>query len=506
MPVVVPIAAVEQHGRHLPVFTDSMLLGEVVRRAAEPLGDRVIWAPLLWLGNSHHHIDFAGTLSAAPRTYLDLLGDLIDNLVTHGFRRIVLLNGHGGNIVPASQAVFEARQRYRSRDDLLLLSATYWLLGSQPDAGRSVASSRTEMGHACEWETSMILRLAPHLVGDLSAIEPVPHRQRRSSRPRGAGSPRSGAQPGHIGDPRAGHRREGRDPVPHLLRRRRHLPGAGDRLGRPFLGWLTWNERDRSRRTLDRDRRTPLRTWGICGLMLLATMLNYMDRQALAQQATEIRGELKLSNEDYGRLEIGLRPGVRRRRDRHGVRWPTGSARAGSTRRPAGLVGRRVRDRLGHQLLASCSLCRVLLGFFEAGHWPCALAASQRLLSRSNRPLGNSILQSGASLGAIATPIVVLLLSTRRAGELAAAVPRHRCGGASSGSSPGCLAIRPRDLEIAAVRRRRRRARRRRDRACRTTPARSRTRAGSLVRRFLALAVVVIMINFAGSTSGPGCR
>ena len=82
LPVVVPIAAVEQHGRHLPVFTDSMLLGEVVRRAAEPLGDRVVWAPLLWLGNSHHHLDFAGTLSAAPRTYLDVLGDLIDNLVS----------------------------------------------------------------------------------------------------------------------------------------------------------------------------------------------------------------------------------------------------------------------------------------------------------------------------------------------------------------------------------------------------------------------------------------
>ena len=56
--------------------------------------------------------------------------------------------------------------------------------------------------------------------------------------------------------------------------------------------------------------------------------------------------------------------------------------------------------------------CRVLLGFFEAGHWPCALVTSQRLLSRRDRPLGNSILQSGASLGAIATPIVVLLLAT----------------------------------------------------------------------------------------------
>ena len=94
VPVVVPIAAVEQHGRHLPIFTDSMLLEEVVRTVAQRQGDRIVWAPLLWLGNSHHHLDFAGTLSAAPRTYLDLVGDLIDNFVAHGFRRIVLLNGH----------------------------------------------------------------------------------------------------------------------------------------------------------------------------------------------------------------------------------------------------------------------------------------------------------------------------------------------------------------------------------------------------------------------------
>ena len=66
VPVVVPIAAVEQHGRHLPIFTDSMLLEEVVRTVAQRLGDRIVWAPLLWLGNSHHHLDFAGTLSAAP--------------------------------------------------------------------------------------------------------------------------------------------------------------------------------------------------------------------------------------------------------------------------------------------------------------------------------------------------------------------------------------------------------------------------------------------------------
>lgn len=164
-PVVVPIAALEQHGRHMPLFTDSLLLGEVVRRTAERVGDRVLFTPLMWLGNSDHHLDFPGTLSAKPRTYLDLLNDLMDNLIMHGLRRIVLLNGHGGNIVPGQQAVFETRQKYRQRSDLLLLCATYWTLGGKPhEHDKSLKQQR--MGHACEWETSMMLRLAPHLVGD----------------------------------------------------------------------------------------------------------------------------------------------------------------------------------------------------------------------------------------------------------------------------------------------------------------------------------------------------
>ncbi|WP_165229094.1 creatininase family protein [Aquisphaera insulae] len=200
VPIVVPIAAVEQHGHHLPVFTDSFLLGEVVRRAADELGEAVAWTPLLWLGNSHHHLDFPGTLSASPRTYLDVLCDLCENVLAHGFRRVVLLNGHGGNIVPSSQAVFEVRQRHRDRNDLLLLSATYWLLGSKP---ASVDSSleQDHMEHACEWETSMMLRLAPKLVGAISGIEPVDSGKSFAPASRGwITRERSG--PGHIGDPR----------------------------------------------------------------------------------------------------------------------------------------------------------------------------------------------------------------------------------------------------------------------------------------------------------------
>ena len=90
-PIVVPVAAVEQHGLHMPLATDSILLGEIVRRVELRLPDRVVFAPLMWLGNSHHHLEFPGTLSAGPRTYLDMLGDLIENLVGHGFHRIFFL-------------------------------------------------------------------------------------------------------------------------------------------------------------------------------------------------------------------------------------------------------------------------------------------------------------------------------------------------------------------------------------------------------------------------------
>jgi creatinine amidohydrolase len=172
MPVVIPVAALEQHGWHLPVFTDSMLLGEVVRRAAEKLRDQALFTPLFWLGNSAHHMDFSGTLTAGPANYIHLLNDLMECLIAHGFRRLVLVNGHGGNIVPGQQAIFEVRQKHRDRDDLLLLFATYWQLGSKPKEVEP-ALRQSRMGHACEWETSMMLKIAPQLVGDLSKVQPV---------------------------------------------------------------------------------------------------------------------------------------------------------------------------------------------------------------------------------------------------------------------------------------------------------------------------------------------
>ena len=198
-PVLIPVAALEQHGGHLPVFTDSLLLGEVVRRVSEPMADRVLFAPLTWLGNSDHHMDFPGTLSAAPRLYLDLLNNLAENFLTHGFKRIVFLNGHGGNEIPGRQATFELRQRHRERGDLLLLFATYWNFGEKPWEKRPDLVQR-QMGHACEWETSMIQRIRPDLVGEIAKPETVEFGFEFEPAYRGW-TTKDRTVPGHIGWP-----------------------------------------------------------------------------------------------------------------------------------------------------------------------------------------------------------------------------------------------------------------------------------------------------------------
>ncbi len=200
MPVVIPVAALEQHGRHMPLFTDSLLLGEIVRRVHERLNDRILLVQLMWLGNSHHHMDFPGTVSAEPRVWLDLLEGLADNFVTHGFRRIVVVNGHGGNDVPGRQALFELRQKYRDRRDLLLLLATYWNLADPQKHIHGLKQS--SMLHACEWETSMILRLNEHLVHQHESVAGVEEGDAFQPAQRAWTIP-DRTQDGHIGFPDA---------------------------------------------------------------------------------------------------------------------------------------------------------------------------------------------------------------------------------------------------------------------------------------------------------------
>ena len=161
--VVLPIASLEQHGRHLPMLTDSMIGGEIVRRVQEQVGDAAIFLPMLWVGASDHHLNLPGTVSVSNDIYTQLLMDMLESLVQHGFRRILLLNSHGGNGGPAGNAIYQVKLRHPDQPDLWLALATWFQI-----AGRQIAQidalQQKHVTHACELETSMILRLRPELV------------------------------------------------------------------------------------------------------------------------------------------------------------------------------------------------------------------------------------------------------------------------------------------------------------------------------------------------------
>jgi len=173
-------------------------------------------------------------------------------------------------------------------------------------------------------------------------------------------------------------------------------------------------------------------TWryGVCGALLGATMLLYMDRLTLSLLAKPICDEYAFTNEQYGSLDTGLSYAFAAGAfffgflvDRLGPRllypavvacWScAGLATAYSeTIGACFLPNASVPD----QTYLGFMLCRVALGFFESGHWPCALVTTQVILTRGDRSLGNSILQSGAAIGSVVTPIIVFYLKTKEPG------------------------------------------------------------------------------------------
>jgi creatinine amidohydrolase len=158
--VVAPIASLEQHSRHLPFFTDTILCEGVVNHLEAALPEETLLLPVQWLGASSHHLGMAGTLSAENETYLRLIGEPLRCLLRHGFRRVFIINGHGGNIDGFHLAL---RQLAVEFPNALLSGASYWDLASQEIAGL-LEGNRKGVGHACEFETSLMLHLRPELV------------------------------------------------------------------------------------------------------------------------------------------------------------------------------------------------------------------------------------------------------------------------------------------------------------------------------------------------------
>ncbi|SEL53061.1 creatinine amidohydrolase [Bosea lupini] len=157
--VVLPVASMEQHGPHLPVGVDTILCGGVCKLAAERAGDvEVVVAPTLWCGMAEHHMAFGGTFTFDIPTYRAVLLALLKSLERHGFHRVVIVNGHGGNIAALGAFLPD----FARETSLSIRATTYFLLAQEAMA--PVMDDQVSVLHACEVETSMMMVLAPETV------------------------------------------------------------------------------------------------------------------------------------------------------------------------------------------------------------------------------------------------------------------------------------------------------------------------------------------------------
>ena len=154
--VILPVAATEQHGPHLPVNTDADLGFNIGMRIAEESPVRALVLPPVWVGFSVHHMDFAGTITLRQTTLFAVVYDIIESLIQQGVRRILLLNSHGGNMALLKTVVDEIGINY----GISPVYVTYWqLLSDVIDGIRQ--SELGGMSHACELETSLKMVFSP---------------------------------------------------------------------------------------------------------------------------------------------------------------------------------------------------------------------------------------------------------------------------------------------------------------------------------------------------------
>lgn len=167
--VVLPVGATEQHGPHLAVGTDTFAVEHIARAAAATVTETipVLVAPTLPYGSSHHHLPFGGTMSLETETYYRVVSDLVESLITSGFRKVFIVNGHGGNKELVELVVRDLALRH----PVALAAASYWTIAQDALTASGVDFPNIP-GHASAFETSVILALNPALVR-----EPRPSRE-----------------------------------------------------------------------------------------------------------------------------------------------------------------------------------------------------------------------------------------------------------------------------------------------------------------------------------------
>ena len=150
---ILPAGSLEQHGPHLPVITDTASASAASIAAARLVANDIPVAvlPGLWLGLSEHHLPFGATISVDYAAYRAILESI-------GFARLLIVNGHGGNIDPLAVASRELAVAY----DMPIVATTPWFLS--PERIAAIFESDTAPKHACEGETSVMMAIAGDIV------------------------------------------------------------------------------------------------------------------------------------------------------------------------------------------------------------------------------------------------------------------------------------------------------------------------------------------------------
>src|SRR6187455_468638 len=150
--VIVPLGATEQHGPHLPTQVDWRSAYEIAQRAARLMAgrQRALVTPAIPFGMSEHHMSLGGTLTLDFATMNAVVACVVRSAARHGFSRIFVLNGHGGNISALETIITELTIELK----LPLAGGTYWYIAA--NSIRSILEKQTQLLHACEAETSIL--------------------------------------------------------------------------------------------------------------------------------------------------------------------------------------------------------------------------------------------------------------------------------------------------------------------------------------------------------------
>jgi creatinine amidohydrolase len=162
---LLPIGAIEQHGPHLPVATDRIIAEAIAEKLDAACDDKLFMMPTLSVTCSEHHMAFAGTLSLSHEVFQQIVLQTIGSAAKHGFYRFFLLNAHGGNMAIGGVV---AERLSSELPDCEVVFAT-WFRAAAEQLRSLVEGDYPSVGHACEFETSMVMAVCPELV-DRDAI------------------------------------------------------------------------------------------------------------------------------------------------------------------------------------------------------------------------------------------------------------------------------------------------------------------------------------------------